>query len=153
MATRSWLYVPGNRLDRVAKAFANDCDAVIVDLEDACPAAEKASARAALLQHTASWPPGRGYVRINGYDTALSLADLDGVVRPNVAGIILPKSETSEQLRAIDWVIGQFERQRGIPAGRVKLVPLIETAAGIIAASTIARRVNATGHAVHVRCW
>lgn len=143
VAKRSWLYVPGNRLDRVAKAFATDCDAVIVDLEDACPAAEKASARIALAQQTAEWPAGRGYVRINACDTDLALADLDGLVRPGVAGIILPKSETAEQLRAVDWVIGQLEKQRSVTPGGVRLIPLIETAAGIIAVNSIAREAPA----------
>lgn len=35
MTPRSWLYVPGHRADRVAKALAAGADAVVVDLEDA----------------------------------------------------------------------------------------------------------------------
>ena len=48
LAPRSYLFVPGNRPDRYAKAIAAGADAVIVDLEDAVPPQDKASARAAL---------------------------------------------------------------------------------------------------------
>ena len=44
---RSYLFVPGNRPDRFDKACAAGADAVIVDLEDAVPAAQKTAARAA----------------------------------------------------------------------------------------------------------
>ena len=42
---RSWLYVPGHRPDRVRKALASAADAVVIDLEDAVPAAAKDEAR------------------------------------------------------------------------------------------------------------
>jgi hypothetical protein len=44
---RSYLFVPGSRPDRFAKALAAGAHAVIIDLEDAVPLAEKDSARAA----------------------------------------------------------------------------------------------------------
>ena len=45
---RSFLFVPGNRPERFDKALASPADMVIVDLEDAVPAADKATARLAL---------------------------------------------------------------------------------------------------------
>jgi citrate lyase subunit beta/citryl-CoA lyase len=43
----TWLYVPGDRADRVDKAIASRAHAVIVDLEDGVPAGRKDAARAA----------------------------------------------------------------------------------------------------------
>ena len=43
----TWLYVPGERPDRVAKALASSADVVIVDLEDAVVADAKPDARQA----------------------------------------------------------------------------------------------------------
>src|SRR5580698_5850120 len=48
LAPRSYLFVPGNRPDRFAKAAASGVDAVVIDLEDAVPPSEKNVARAAL---------------------------------------------------------------------------------------------------------
>ena len=46
--TKSWLFVPATRIDRVAKAFASGADAVIIDLEDAVAVVDKAQARLAI---------------------------------------------------------------------------------------------------------
>jgi citrate lyase beta subunit len=47
---RSYLFVPADRPERVAKALASGADAVIVDLEDAVAPHAKTTARAALAQ-------------------------------------------------------------------------------------------------------
>jgi citrate lyase subunit beta / citryl-CoA lyase len=128
---RCWLYVPGNRPDRIAKAIGTSADAIIVDLEDACPAAEKESARQRLADLAGEWPTGRCYVRVNAMDSDHALSDLEAVVRPGVAGIVLPKAERAEQLITADWIIEQLERYRQIAPGTITLMPLIETARGI----------------------
>ena len=50
LAPRSYLFVPGNRPGRFAKAAASGVDVVVIDLEDAVPPAEKKIARAALAE-------------------------------------------------------------------------------------------------------
>ncbi|MFM0236500.1 aldolase/citrate lyase family protein, partial [Paraburkholderia sediminicola] len=50
LAPRSYLFVPGNRPDRFAKAAASGVDVVVIDLEDAVPPTEKKIARAALAE-------------------------------------------------------------------------------------------------------
>ena len=47
---RSFLFVPGDRPERFAKALASGADAVVIDLEDAVAPGAKAQARAALQQ-------------------------------------------------------------------------------------------------------
>ena len=46
-AARTFLFVPGDRPERFAKAVAAQPDIVVVDLEDAVSAAEKDAARRA----------------------------------------------------------------------------------------------------------
>jgi len=46
----SYLFVPGTRPDRFAKALASGADATILDLEDAVAAGEKAAARDAIRE-------------------------------------------------------------------------------------------------------
>jgi citrate lyase subunit beta/citryl-CoA lyase len=122
---RSYLYVPGNRPDRFAKACAAGADAVIVDLEDAVPPAEKPAARAAL----AAWlsPARPVLVRINAGDTEWFDHDLAVCDAAGVGGIVLPKAE-----RIGDAVIALCRKNH------LALLPLIETAAGMARAAEIA---------------
>jgi len=122
---RSYLYVPGNRPDRFDKACAAGADAVIIDLEDAVPPADKAAARAAL----AGWlrPDRRVLVRVNGADTQWFADDLAACDAPGVTGIVLPKAE----------IVG--ETVMSLCRGRaMALLPLIETAAGMARSETVA---------------
>jgi citrate lyase subunit beta/citryl-CoA lyase len=120
-APRSYLFVPGDRPDRFAKACASGADAVIIDLEDAVPPAERESARA----HVARWlsPEHPVLIRISGLNEDLALCD-----RPGVAGVVLPKAERIEDLAAIP---------------HTRLLPMIETALGFW-------NLNAIAHAPHV---
>ena len=122
---RSYLFVPGNRPQRVAKACAAGADAVIVDLEDAVPPADKISARAAL----AAWlAPGRNVlVRINGAATEWFSDDLSLCRLPGVAGVVLPKAESIDDLAQL------------AAAGAPAILPLIESAQGFLHAQALAQ--------------
>ncbi len=125
MASRSYLFVPGNRPERFDKACTAGADVVIVDLEDAVAPGDKASAREALR----AWlsPAKPVFVRINAADTSWFADDLALVALPGVAGIVLPKAEAAAPLS---------ELHRRAPDAR--LVPLIETAAGLWNAHAVA---------------
>jgi citrate lyase subunit beta/citryl-CoA lyase len=53
-------------------------------------------------------------------------------------GIVLPKVETPDQLSTIDWLITQLERDRGLDAGMIDLIPIIETGKGLAVVENIA---------------
>ncbi len=92
---RSWLYVPGDRPERFAKALASGADAVIFDLEDAVAVPAKDDARAAVAEAVANpFAPCERWVRINVGDRGL--ADLDAVTgRPGLTGIVVPKASAT----------------------------------------------------------
>ena len=146
-ALRSLLFAPGNHARRVEKALSLDADAVILDLEDAVALAEKPATRSTVA--AALGQPRRGslYVRVNAFDTEFCYGDLVAVVQPGLDGIILPKIESAAGIAAIDWLLVQLERDRGLPAGCIDLIPIVETARGlqqidaILAAGTRVRRV------------
>ncbi len=57
---RSYLFVPGNRPDRFAKACAAGADAVVLDLEDSVTPADKEKARAAVDEWLSAAPTRDG---------------------------------------------------------------------------------------------
>lgn len=127
---RSFLFAPGNHPRRVEKALALGADAVILDLEDAVAVSEKAATRKAIVGALSKPRQCRGYVRVNGIGTQWCMGDLIEVVQPGVDGIVLPKVESAADLRTIDWLVGNLERERSLPVGGIDLMPIIETAAG-----------------------
>jgi citrate lyase subunit beta/citryl-CoA lyase len=126
---RSFLFAPGNHPRRVEKALTLDADAVILDLEDAVAAAEKESTRKIVVEALSRPRTCKGYVRVNAIGTQWCLRDLIEVVGPGVDGIVLPKVESAADLRTVDWLIANLERERGLPPGGIDLMPIIETAA------------------------
>ncbi|WP_243789516.1 CoA ester lyase [Saccharopolyspora gloriosae] len=114
---RSWLYVPAHREDLVAKALGGVADAVVLDLEDAVPPAEKERAREA----AAAWAArsGRIWVRINGARTPWADDDAAALAGTGIAGLRVPKAEDPAA------VAGLAERT-GLP-----LHLLVESALGL----------------------
>ncbi|HSA90437.1 MAG TPA: CoA ester lyase [Burkholderiales bacterium] len=128
---RSFLFAPGNVARRVEKALTLDADVVIVDLEDSVAVAEKAATRKSAAAALERPRRGRGYVRVNAPATPFCFGDLHEVLHPRVEGVVLPKVESAADLHAIDWLIWNLERDRGIAEGSIDLMPQIETAAGL----------------------
>ncbi|MDO9450571.1 MAG: CoA ester lyase [Rugosibacter sp.] len=124
---RSFLFVPGNRPERFVKALDSGADAIIIDLEDAVAAEEKAAARAAIMQTEFARPDGLVYVRINAADTPWFSEDLTVLQHAGICGVFLPKAEHAENIIQV----------RAHTACRV--IPIIETAAGLCHAQEIAR--------------
>jgi citrate lyase subunit beta/citryl-CoA lyase len=128
---RSFLFTPGNVARRVEKALTLAADVVIVDLEDSVAIAEKAATRkqaAAALERPRR---ARGYVRVNAPATQFCYGDLAETLHRGVDGVVLPKVESAADLHAIDWLMWNLERERGMPEGSIDLMPQIETAAGL----------------------
>lgn len=97
----TWLYVPGDRPEVVAKALLAGADAVIVDLEDAVSASRKEYARRATAELLGDRHPVPVHVRVNALDSPWGGADLTalGGLR-GLAGLRLPKIGAPEQVAA-----------------------------------------------------
>jgi citrate lyase subunit beta / citryl-CoA lyase len=120
------LFCPADRPDRYAKALAA-ADVVVIDLEDAVATGRKQAAREALASHPVD--PDRVIVRVNALGTAEHAADVDVVRATAYRTIMLPKAESSEQVRALaDW----------------QVIALCETPKGIVNAAQIAAAPNLT---------
>lgn len=136
---RSWLFVPGHRQKMIDKSPGRGADALIYDLEDAVPPNEMEAARAkvAAALDTAHEGPRR-FVRIHGAGHGAVDADLRGVVRPGLEGLVLPKVDRPEEVLTVDGSLTELESQAGMTPGSVRLAAMIESAAGLIQAPAIA---------------
>jgi citrate lyase subunit beta/citryl-CoA lyase len=141
---RSYLFVPADRPERIDKALTSGADAVIVDLEDAVAPSAKGTAREALVR----WLEQRGggpaatdatqtqseaarqpalLVRVSATSTVWFEDDLQACIHPSVQGLVLPKAERVDELARVTAAL----------PGRA-LLPLVETAAGMDGARTLA---------------
>ncbi len=138
---RSHLYAPGNNEKLLGRVFEAGADAVVLDLEDAVPLAEKERARelvAAVVMTRAGERSPTVFVRVNHPSTGLTAAEIAAVVRPGLTGIRVPKAEEPNDVRQIAVWITAAERAAGLPAGSVALIPIIESAKGVWYAEEIA---------------
>jgi citrate lyase subunit beta / citryl-CoA lyase len=136
---RSSLILPVNVPRFIDKAHTRGADAIVLDLEDSVPAAEKASARK-LVKDTLPLVARGGAevaVRVNN-DPALLSDDIDASVWPGLASLSIPKVETAAEVERLATQVERLERARGIPVGHVKLSLAIETPAGVLACESIA---------------
>ncbi|MDD2443339.1 MAG: CoA ester lyase [Desulfotomaculaceae bacterium] len=135
---RTMLFCPANDLRKVGKALMLDVDGVVLDLEDAVALSEKANARNALKDALALPRKGDFFIRVNSAQTDFILSDLLAAVTDGVKGLVLAKSETAEEIRQVDWLMGKIEKERGLPLESLELIPFIESANAIINAYAIA---------------
>lgn len=128
----TYLFVPGNRPERFAKALASGADRVILDLEDAVARADKPHARNAIVAWVTSLAPNqldRLLVRINEATSTAHQEDVLCLQCLPIKHIMLSKSESTEQLTQL---LSQLE------VG-TRVLPLIETVRGVMAAQALAQ--------------
>ncbi|WP_410632539.1 HpcH/HpaI aldolase/citrate lyase family protein [Amycolatopsis sp. cmx-4-83] len=123
MTATTFLFVPGDRPDRFAKAVASGADVVIADLEDAVAPADKDTARAAVGEWLAGG--GTAMVRINAPGTPWFEADAALVAARGVP-VMVPKAETPGVLAGFREVVALVETARGVEgAGELAAVPSV----------------------------
>jgi citrate lyase subunit beta/citryl-CoA lyase len=137
---RSMLFTPGNNRRMIQKAGTLGADAVILDLEDAVPMAEKETARALVKDSVGQVAAGGSqvFVRVNALITGLTTEDLRWVIQSGLTGVVLPKTESGQDVLEVVRLIDESERERGSEPGSLALMPQIETATGVLDAREIA---------------
>lgn len=123
---RTFLFVPATRPGQFDKAVASGADVVIIDLEDAVAAQDKAAAR----DDVAAWLAGggRAAVRVNGVHTPWFEGDM--VAAAAAGAVVLPKVESARDVEMLG----------AVGFGDVPLIPLLETPKGVLAAERVCAR-------------
>lgn len=137
---RSMLYVPVTVERFVRKAPGVGADAIQLDLEDSILPSEKEAARRALPEAVAGLV-GAGcdvLVRVNRPLREL-VRDLEVAVMPGVQALAVPKVASADHLQLVDEVVSDLEAERGLPAGGIRLIAMVETTAALLDVRGIAR--------------
>lgn len=144
---RTWLFGPGADSAAHAAMLASSADALILDLEDFTPPQRRPQARENIAALLASWrKAGKvAVVRINDLATD-GLIDLSAAMpgRPDV--IAYPMATSSAQMRALDEAITGMERTLGITLGSTEILPVCETALGVVEVR------NIVASSIRIRC-
>ncbi len=140
MRFRSVLFTPGTRAERVRKALEGGAaDVVVADLEDSVAPGDKAEARVAVAATLVDAQAQCACaVRINAWPSALAEADLDAVLPAGPELIVLPKAEDPAMVEALGARLDAAESELGMEPGSVRLLLILETAAGVLAARELA---------------
>ena len=131
------LYVPATNERFVAKAAQRDADAIILDLEDSIPEAEKGNARAALSAAVATCRSGDNdiWVRVNR-PIRQCVRDIEAAVTAGADGILLPKAESPQHVRLVAEAMADAEAEAG-QSKPLSIILIIEDPAAVMNATEI----------------
>ena len=146
---RSGMTMPINNPRFVGRSWTRNCDFLNFDFEDSVPQSEKERARGVVQEAIVHGLNGGSEINIR-INCSYPEADTRAAVWPGVTQINHPKTETAEQIRNLDALITQLERERGIRPGTVRIGPAIETTLGVANAyefASASSRIDAFGGA------
>ncbi|MGF6771804.1 citrate lyase beta subunit [Paraburkholderia sp. GAS199] len=138
---RSMLITPAHRPERMEGAMKLAVDSFVFDLEDGVPPGRREEARANLMRLMPALDFGgrERVVRINAIGTEDGRRDLDGIPLGSCDALLVPKVETSDQLRRLDDALAAAEarqsHKREVP---LKIIVTLETPRGVLNALAIA---------------
>jgi len=136
---RTWLFGPGADVIAHDAMSVSGAHVLIQDLEDLTPPARRPDARALAAALFARWRAlGTGVcARINGLD-ADGMLDLRHIVPARPDFIAYPKASTGDEMRELDLAIATVELENELDVGRIGILPVCETALGVVNAREIA---------------
>lgn len=138
---RSLFFVPGGEPRKLDKARGIGADTLLLDLEDsvALPEKDAARERVAAFLLEAEFGGAEPAVRVNPPGTPYFDADLEAAIASGAAAIMLPKSQSPAGLGEVAQQVAALEKRGGSErAGSVRLLALVETAAGITRIASLA---------------
>ena len=136
---RTRLYIPGNNPHLIEGCNLFGADVVILDLEDAVSQNEKIDARFLVrgALNVIDFKQTEVIVRINPFSNG-GIEDLNIVIPALPDAIMLPKTNSADDIRQLEAELERLEKENDIPLKTIKIFPLIETAQGVLNAQKIA---------------
>ena len=126
---RSWLLVPVSKDDRIEGAHLAGADVVVLDLVEFVAEHDKPAAREKVAPAIDQVKAGGAEVFAQ-VDSELIYADLRACVWPGLAGVVISRVESLEQVTEAHDMLDRLEEERGIQPHSIELVGSLETARG-----------------------
>ncbi|HOE03765.1 MAG TPA: CoA ester lyase [Bacteroidales bacterium] len=139
---RSLMFVPGHNERLLNSAARSQADVLLLDIEDSVqPVANKAVARAMVKQWVSEGRFSNHLVfpRINDRESGQLLKDVEALSIDGVDGFMYPKAKTGQDIYFFDKLLETIEYEKGLPVGKFKIIPLIETASAVLNAQDICK--------------
>ncbi|MBE2271767.1 MAG: CoA ester lyase [Anaerolinea sp.] len=131
---RALLFMPGDSRPKIEKGAALGVDSIIMDLEDGVALNNKPAARASIAAalREVEFGSTERLVRINPVGGEFYADDLMATVAARPDGYVLPKVESAQQIEIVSEWLFQAEAEYGFPQGSIALLPIVESARGIV---------------------
>jgi citrate lyase subunit beta/citryl-CoA lyase len=132
---RSLMFVPAHNDKLMKSASRTDADVLLLDIEDSVmPAENKQIARDNIIKYISEgYFSGRKiFPRVNDRESGHLLKDVYQLTIEGVTGFMYPKSKNGDDIYFFGKLLETIEYEKNIPAGTFKIIPLIETAAGVM---------------------
>lgn len=135
---RSILFVPGDSPRKFAKAMGTQVDALVLDLEDSVAASEKVTARGTVADMLKSDRAGKILiVRVNAYNTGITLDDLAAVMPHAPDAVMLPKCRGGADIDVLDHYLSALEAANGLERGTTGIIAVAtESGESVLGLST-----------------
>ncbi len=144
LALRSLLVISALDVQALAAATRSAADAVVIDLARPAVVGQRAEARALAAKHAkAIAKAGRPvFARVADTRSRAMEDDLDVVVGPWLAAVVLAGTEVPQDARDADVQIRKREMRLGLTPGGIRLIPEIDSAEGLAALPRILEAVD-----------
>jgi len=144
---RAWLFGAGADASVHEAMTRSGADVMVQDLEDYTPPERRAEARALAPSLYQRWRDAGALVcvRINPLES-VGFIDLQAVMQARPDVVAYPKAATAFHIRALDVAITTHEASLGIERGAIEILPVCETALGVVNVREMA------GASARVRC-
>ncbi len=139
---RALLYVPGSDLHKIEKAAGLEVDCVVMDLEDGVAETRKDEARQIVATALKEVDFGRSerVVRVNGFSSWRTEADLAEILPAHPEAILLPKVSDAAQIEKINAIMLAAEAQHHWAPQSIALIAIVESARGMVALESICQQ-------------
>jgi citrate lyase subunit beta / citryl-CoA lyase len=126
---RSWLLVPVSRPELIEEAVRSSADVIVLDIAELVAEQDKPAARRRIGGTVSAARAGGAEVYVQ-IDASNFEADLEACVQPGLAGVVVSRAESPQQIERMATLMGELEGERVVARGTLTIVPALETAPG-----------------------
>ncbi|GJQ64339.1 MAG: CoA ester lyase [Melioribacteraceae bacterium] len=124
----------------MSSASRSEADVLLPDIEDSVqPVENKQAARDLLVKMVSAgaFKNHKVFPRINDRESGQLLKDIHQLTIDGIDGFMYPKAKTGQDVYFFDKLLETIEYEKGLPKGKFKIIPLIETAGAVLNAQEI----------------